>query len=60
MGVLGFPGSLVVRTPGCTAMTQGGGEGEKRRGGSRQGGRKWEPRNKVGPINTQAERVDCK
>lgn len=30
MGVLGFPGSLVVRTPGCTAMTQGGGEGAGR------------------------------
>lgn len=39
MGVPEFPGSLVVRSPGCTAMTQEGGEG---RGGEgrRQAGRK--------------------
>lgn len=34
MGVPEFPGGLVVRSPGCTAMTQEGGEG---RGGEAAG-----------------------
>ena len=45
MGVLEFPGGSVVRTPGCTATTQGegmgrAGEGEGVEEGREQAGRK--------------------
>lgn len=37
MGVPEFPGGLVVRSPGCTAMTQEGGEGRGQAGRKKTG-----------------------